>query len=841
MQKLKVLELFAGIGACSKALERLNIPHEIVDAVEIDKYAIQSFNVVHGTNFEPQDITTWDKDIEVDLIMHGSPCITEDSLILTRNGYKQYKDLKIGDYVLTKSNTWQKIAKKFDNGVKMTYFLQGMGFENIHCTDNHKFYTRHMYRKGHKSVRCFEQPEFKEAKNITRKDYFGVPVLKEEKEFYTNNLDFWYMIGYYLGDGWLSCNSYDIILACNDIKLEKLKRHLIQEKWKYTYHNNGTCYRFRFANKNIYDFILKYVGTGSFEKRICGEILSLPKEQLKSLIEGYIDSDGCRNNKYIQFSSVNRELIYGISCIINKIYHRPTSISKNIVPSTKVIEGRTVNQHDWYLLRFKEQDDKQDKAFYEDGYIWYPFTKLIKDKEQCVYNMEIENDHSYIIQGCISKNCQDFSLAGKQAGGDEGSGTRSSLMYETIRIVDKLKPKYVVWENVKNLLSKKHRHNFDAYLKTMENLGYKSYYQVLNAKDYLTPQNRERIFTISIRNDINKDFHFPEKQPLKLRLKDLLDDEVDEKYYLSDVQINRIKTSTFHSNQRRIQEKDWCDTLCARDWKDPKCIQVGNLSGEKWDKIYESCRRVYSENGIAPTIPTCQGGNTEPKIVTNCLYGISDEESFVSKKYNDFINKNGYIPDMYNPYNNCEIYDIAPTQSTCCGSTTSSATILIKNNTKQGYLEAHDGDGCYITNIDKKRGTVQKEMIPTLKTSLDIGVVVNGIYSDESVKRIKNNIIKNDIANTLTANAMQSFNHNNCALIEEDTNVNLRIRKLTPKECWRLMGFDDIDFEKAEKINSNTQLYKQAGNSIVVNVLEEIFKELFKEYIPNLDKWSDLD
>lgn len=88
--------------------------------------------------------------------------------------------------------------------------------------------------------------------------------------------------------------------------------------------------------------------------------------------------------------------------------------------------------------------------------------------------------------------CQDFSLAGKQAGGDEGSGTRSSLMYETIRIVAKLKPKYVIWENVKNLISKKHKHNFDAYIERMAELGYKSYWQVLNAADYGVPQSRER-------------------------------------------------------------------------------------------------------------------------------------------------------------------------------------------------------------------------------------------------------------------------------------------------------------------------------------------------------------
>ena len=132
MEKLKVLELFSGIGACSKALERLGIDFEIVDSVEIDKYAVKSFNAIHNTTFEPQDICEWDKDIGVDLIMHGSPCITEDSLILTKDGYKEYKDLQIGEYVLTKSNTWQKIVKKFNTGVHKTYYLQGMGFENIH-------------------------------------------------------------------------------------------------------------------------------------------------------------------------------------------------------------------------------------------------------------------------------------------------------------------------------------------------------------------------------------------------------------------------------------------------------------------------------------------------------------------------------------------------------------------------------------------------------------------------------------------------------------------------------------------------------------------------------------
>ena len=164
--------------------------------------------------------------------------------------------------------------------------------------------------------------------------------------------------------------------------------------------------------------------------------------------------------------------------------------------------------------------------------------------------------------------CQDFSLAGKQAGGDKDSGTRSSLMYETLRIVNKLKPKYVIWENVKNLISKKHIHNFNAYIEEMNREGYNSYYQVLNAKDYGIPQNRERVFTISIRKDLQQDFIFPPKQELKLKLKDMLEDNVDEKYYLSDKMINFIVADNdkyLGNNKKSIINKEVATTLTTRE------------------------------------------------------------------------------------------------------------------------------------------------------------------------------------------------------------------------------------------------------------------------------------
>ena len=329
--------------------------------------------------------------------------------------------------------------------------------------------------------------------------------------------------------------------------------------------------------------------------------------------------------------------------------------------------------------------------------------------------------------------CQDFSVAGKQAGGDIGSGTRSSLMYETIRIVGKIRPKYVLWENVKNILSKKHKHNFDAYVETMKNLGYNSFYEVLNAKDYGIPQNRERVYTISIRKDIPQSFYFPEKEELKLRLKDMLEERVDEKYYLTDSMIKTYQRD-FGSKGKELDLNSPIPTLTASMGTGGENIpilkQYGELFGGKWDKINESCRRVYSEEGLSPTIHTCQGGNTEPKVATYSPY--------VNKKYEEFIEENGYVPEMFNPYNKSEITDVAPTLTAQGDSITKSGTVLKKENFK--------------------------------------------------------------------------------------------IRKLTPKECWRLMGFSDEDFEKAQSVPmSNTQLYKQAGNSIVVNVLEKIFKNLFEE------------
>lgn len=240
--------------------------------------------------------------------------------------------------------------------------------------------------------------------------------------------------------------------------------------------------------------------------------------------------------------------------------------------------------------------------------------------------------------------CQDISLAGKQKGlfNEDGTQTRSGLFFDALRIIEETKPRVAIAENVKNLVGKKFKEQFEIVLDSLSEAGYNNYWQVLNAKDFGVPQNRERVFIVSIRKDIDDGlFEFPQGFPLELRLKDLLESEVDEKYYLSEKIQERLTITdpTFTKNivgttigedctrkgERDVVYQPDCVMGClnATDYKQPKqiidttdkCIQAGNLSGGKWDKMHDVSRRYYDPQGIAPTIHTCQGGNTEPKVI----------------------------------------------------------------------------------------------------------------------------------------------------------------------------------------------------------------------------------
>lgn len=255
----------------------------------------------------------------------------------------------------------------------------------------------------------------------------------------------------------------------------------------------------------------------------------------------------------------------------------------------------------------------------------YPCTDLsVAGKGEGMVNKCDKCEHSWPINfedpktNNICPNCGNIDI----------KSTRSGLLGQVQRLLaasyeEGTLPKYLLLENVKNLVGKKFKPQFDAWINWLDLIGYNTYYQVCNSKHYGIPQNRERVFAISIRKDVDtKGFTFPETIPLTTRLKDVLEKSVDEKYYLPDDRIEKILNSTFMQEKKRIQTTDVCDTLLARDYKDPKCvpidedvspIRIGNIYDENFGTGYAG--NVWDKNGVSPALQTAQGGNRMPLVV----------------------------------------------------------------------------------------------------------------------------------------------------------------------------------------------------------------------------------
>ena len=626
---IKILELFGGIGSPRVALRNLGVPTKAIDYVEIDEKAVSSYNAMfaHELGYKTQSVVGYD--LKPDILIHGSPCFVVDTLVLTKNGYKKIVDITTDDEVLTHRNQYKKVVDFLEQGKKAIWHIKAMGFDELKTTSNHKFFVRersYSYatnKSGNRvKTRSFGNPEWVECQDLTINHFLGIAINQESKmpswdgveytrgksTYVKNSLPinddrFWYLVGRYLGDGWIrnrkerNGNLSGVTVCCGEHKIEEFK-DAIGDLFTYTLIKERTVYKLQFSNKELATFMEQF-GRGASNKKLPGFIFDLPASKLKMMLDGYMASDGYKVDETLfKVSSVSKELIYGIAQCVAKVYHTPYSIHKVEVEKKKMIEGRVVNQRDYYVLTYKTKPSDASEAFYEDGYIWFPIRTIIEtNKKEDTYDITVEEDHSFTANGCIAHNCQDFSIAGHQKGADKGSETRSSLMWETVRIIEEMgewKPKYVIWENVKNVLSKHMRVNFDNYLAYMEKLGYTNSFKVLDARDFGVPQARERVFTISVLDGEEFDFdrlELKEMQPLSA----LLDDDYMDCHIVTQPSIlNGVgKTGTV---KRTTVLDDFAYTVTTRQDRTP--AQVVQLEDGRYRFLTEKeCWRLqgYSD------------------------------------------------------------------------------------------------------------------------------------------------------------------------------------------------------------------------------------------------------
>lgn len=594
------VSLFAGLGGSSTGM-RLAGAHTLGISEFIDyRNEIYSRNYPHCPVWN-EDIRTLSgeeilkriglKKGQLDLLDGSPPCFIAGTMIKTIDGFKAIESIQEGDYVLTHKNRYMPVIKHMSKKyVGKMYSFDIRGGETIVCTPEHPFYI-----KRNKD----SEPEWIEAKDIISTDYMAMSIdniseipmyngieyvdgyNKTTKKFtiseFVNTLpleseDFWWIVGRYLGDGWVryfeeyasektrSKNRYSVKICCDKtdcgIGLNEIKKRYDRLGFKYTIYEARTTYKISVGSKEFCKWILRF-GRGAANKHLTKDVYNLPKNLMKSFVDGYISADGNIRPTFKRYGSISKELMYGINYCVAKCYNiLPRKISKRIPKkNTHVIEGRTVNVSVSYGSGFP--NDQTNQYFIENDKFWFRPKKITIVESDCdVYNMSVSEDETYTANMITVHNCSDFSTnnMGKREShwGHEKKYSNTTqrvddLFYEFARVLKEVQPKVFVAENVKGLTTgnaktilgdrskslqslldiEEEENTSDVFkfngkdetiVQTLRDCGYKVSFQILNCAEYGIPQIRERLIFIGIRNDLPYLPSFPKPTTAKNRI-----------------------------------------------------------------------------------------------------------------------------------------------------------------------------------------------------------------------------------------------------------------------------------------------------------------------------------
>lgn len=604
------VSLFAGLGGSSTGM-RLAGAHTLGISEFIDyRNEIYSRNYPHCPVWN-EDIRTLSgeeilkriglKKGQLDLLDGSPPCYVPDTMIKTREGYKKIQDILVGDLVLTHKQRFMpvNIAMKKKYAGKMIT-ITSRGGQPITCTPEHPIYIRRMTDDG-----TLNDPKWIDAQFVTKLDYVGIGVddieslpnysgieyktgfnrttrifenISYQKTLPLESENFWWIVGRYIGDGWVRYNERfasnkvlspkknraSVKICCDKTdggkELKEITEHYDAIGFKYTVTEHRTVYRVNVGSREFCKWILQF-GRGAGNKHLTKDVFDLPKNLMESFIEGYLSADGnVRPNNNYAFSSISKELVYGISYCIMKSKGVIVGKMMTRVPKAEkhIIEGREVNSRTSYGAIILSSSAPNKTKWIKDGNIYWVNVLDVTNSnyDGYVYNMSVEEDESYTANHFITHNCSDFSTnnMGKREShwGHEKKYSNTTqrvddLFYEFARVLKEVQPKVFVAENVKGLTTgnaktilgdrskslqslldiEEEENTSDVFkfngkdetiVQTLRDCGYKVSFQILNCAEYGIPQIRERLIFIGIRNDLPYLPSFPKPTTSKNRI-----------------------------------------------------------------------------------------------------------------------------------------------------------------------------------------------------------------------------------------------------------------------------------------------------------------------------------
>lgn len=763
---VKYVSIFSGIEAATVAWQPLG--WEPLAFSEIDPFPSTVLQHHYPDIPNLGDITKIDWNPykgQADLVVGGSPCFPAGTLILTSEHLKPIEEIKVGDMVLTHRNRWRRVTAT-GSKIADTIVLRGNGVSSLECTPNHPFYAR---------------------TRVHRESGYGYEYKQE-----------WIPATDMVGRQWLNMNAATEPLPVpalpDGVSLTEPFLRLIGT-WL-SLGQSSSLPAFRFDSRSINRWVMKQFG--GKEKHIPSWVYGLSENLRISLLEGYFQRmDSVR---YAQPCS-GMQLLVGMKILAAGAGYRSSILYE---------ENPSIHSTGTYRIKFNTSPIDSDD-FDDDGYWGRVNEKTVGRSNVLVYNLEVEDDHSYVAAGIAVHNCQSFSVAGKR----EGLAGASGLMFEYIRAVRELRPRWFVWENVPGAFTSERGEAYRQLLSEMDALGYGLAWRVLDAQFFGVAQRRERVFLVGSLGTMRCAEVLFERESLSWNH-----------------QSSRQKRQALTEEaQERVGEAD----------HDSGCLNPGETQS----------RRVYPASGVYPTLSTREKSGQSQESVFLCQTAQTGSNGKLVKQ-DDVMNtldrtnstavaaldfKVKPVAFLYNQgakARSLGISEISPTLKTDHNPVVAFASNQhdeVRELEVAGALAAQPGikQQTYICRADGQANAMTSvNLAPTLTSHAKKDPPLIYPAEDEPVTLQihggkpgggKGALIQHDMSATLST-------HNTQTLITGDNEErDLTVRRLTPRECERLQGFPDdytdIPYRNKEHAPDGAR-YKALGNSMAVPVMRWI-------------------
>ena len=514
MARLRIGSLFSGIGGLELGVERATGGQTVWNC-EMDPFCrkVLAKHWPDATQYE--DVKNIDATVApVDIITGGFPCFPAGTLITTSKGLVPIEKIGDGDRVLTHERRWRKVVTTMTRDRAPLWEVTAMGAPPVRTTSEHPFYARLKRRRWDNDRRRYErvwdEPEWVDAKDLTKDHFLAQPVdVPSSRPGKWLTPEVAYVVGRWLGDGWIAdykrkskivgrrgsrvnSQTWKAIICGDFDEADEIAARIDAAGYHATPAPDRTTMKFHISSKALVQ-ALEPFGRGAAGKQLPWAVMGASLKIIEALWDGWTDADG-EHGVRLRGTSVSRRLIMGMAHVARRVHGRAPSVYLNDVLPTTVIEGRTVNQKPWYQLALSERNRE---AFVEDGFAWVPVRQVrALGRRARVYNFEVEEDNSYVADSFVVHNCQDLSIAGKQAG---LSGDRSGLWHEYARIIRELQPRFVFVENVPALRSFISDGGLGRVLGDLAESGYDAEWDCVPAAAIGAPHVRDRIFILAWR------------------------------------------------------------------------------------------------------------------------------------------------------------------------------------------------------------------------------------------------------------------------------------------------------------------------------------------------------